>query len=280
MPNLIQEIKISLSKLGTAPRKRFGQNFMVNEETLRAIAASLAIQKGERVLEIGPGLGFLTREILEKGANVIAIEKDKKFVELLTKKFKSNTFKVIEADILKFNLSHLDPGSSKPLKLVGNIPYNITSPILEWLILNRDQIDQAVLTVQWEVAERLAAKPGSKNWGALSIFVQLYSDVALIQKVASHLFYPAPKVDSAVIRFKFLSQPRVAVPNEKFFFEIVRRAFQKRRKTLLNALQTEQLTKEKISLAFKDLHLDSQRRPETLSLEEWSELVSRLAKVI
>ena len=249
---------------------------------LSAIAEALSISSGEEVLEIGPGTGLLTRVLLQKGARVLAVEKDAVLAEFLKHRFGVETqnfasLQVITKDILRVDLQK-DLNLKAPIKIAGNIPYNITSPIVEWLILQRKHVSEAVLTVQWEVARRLAAGPGNKDWGSLSIFLQFYADVKFLRKIDKSHFRPMPKVDSGVIRICFLPEGRFPVGSELFFFGLVRRAFQKRRKTILNALEVkndENLSKEALLSAFSRLNIDSRRRPETLSISEWAAL-SRL----
>lgn len=248
---------------------------MISEGTLRFIADSLNIQKGETVLEIGPGLGFLTKELLERGANLLAVEQDRRFAQFLEKKFEGCSVRIINDDILKTDLAALVTRGQK-LKVAGNIPYNITSPILQWLIEQRQAVREAVMTVQYEVAVRLAAGPGTKDWGALSVFVQFYSDLSFLKKVGKESFYPSPDVESAVVRLVLLDEPRVRVRDEALFFQTVRKAFQKRRKTLLNALESEQFDKARLTPIFKALSIDPSRRPETLTLGEWASLADGL----
>lgn len=262
MPSALQEVKNALRTLGLRPRKRLAQHFMVNEKALSLIVSALEIKEGEMVLEIGPGLGFLTRRLLAGGAKVLAVEKDWLLAEYL-----SSDFQVIQKDILKLDLSK-DLNWVEPVKVAGNIPYNITSPILEWLIGQRRLVSAAVLTVQKEVAERLTAAPGTKAWGPLSVFVQFHSRVSLVGKIGKADFYPPPKVDSAVVKIAFEREPRFNV-NADAFFPLVRSAFQKRRKTLLNALASEALPKPLLLAAFGKAGIDPIRRPETLSIQEW-----------
>ena len=274
MTSLIQETKAALRELGISPRKKMGQNFMIHEESLQAIANALALKEGESVVEIGAGLGFLTRVLLQEKAQVVAIEKDAVLAGRLKNAFKGRPLEIVESDILKLNLKK-DLGLDGPIKLAGNIPYHITSPLLEWLVDQRRVIQEAVLTVQWEVALRLTASPNTKAWGALSIFVQVYSQTALVQKIDKSHFYPVPKVDSAIVRLKFSDKPLYPIGSEEKFFALVRRAFQKRRKTLLNSLRADDemgLSKQVLLDAFEKAHLDPRRRPETLSIPEWAAL--------
>ena len=266
------DAKTYLENLGLTAKKRFGQNFLTNEADLRFIADALELEPGERVLEIGPGLGALTGFLLEKGLVVEAVEKDRLLAETLRKHFEGSPLEVHCADILQFGRS--------PSAVAGNIPYNITSPILFWLVERRSTIRRAVLTVQKEVAERVAGTPGHEAWGAVSVSLQAYADVKMLRVVPRSHFYPVPKVDSAVIRLDFLPQPRYDAGTGEVFHEIVSRAFQKRRKTLLNALEDEAGGRGKGPLLelLTGCGIDPKRRPETLTLPEWVLLARRLGK--
>lgn len=276
MPSLKEEAQVLLRRLEAAARKKLGQNFMVDEKALLDIASSLDVHDGETVVEIGPGLGFLTRFLLKRGASVVAIEKDPAYARFLAGHFADRPFQVEEGDVLETDLARLVEGR---VKVFGNIPYNITSPILEWLIGHRRLVSDAVLTVQWEVAERLAAKPGGKDWGSLSVFLQYHAEVRTVRKIGRSSFSPAPNVDSAVIHVHFPEKPKIQAGDEAFFFAIVRRAFQKRRKTLLNALASEEdprLAKKSLEAALSRTGIDPARRPETLSVAEWAKLAAAL----
>ncbi len=264
-----------LRRLCTFPKKKLGQNFLQNKADLEVIAAALHIHAGEQVLEIGPGLGALTEVLLGLGASVIGVEKDRAMVFHLKQKYPSHPLSILESDILTIRIPE-DVPLNAPLKVVGNIPYNITSPIIFWLIDQHPHVSEAVLTVQKEVAERLCATPGGKIWGALSVMVQAQADVEIIRKIPRAHFYPAPNVDSAVIHLRMLDKPRFAPATRKAFSYWVSRAFQKRRKMLPNSIENEELgwTKEKIGLGLSKLGIDPKRRPETLSVVEWSRLAS------
>ncbi len=253
-----------LRSLGVRPLKRLGQNFMVDDTALRAIVDALDLSADEPTVEIGAGLGFLTRHLLSKTRNLLLVELDRAYARYLGATYANDTVKVLEQDILKVRLD-------KHQKVVGNIPYNITSPIIEWLIAQRPFIRTAVLTVQWEVAQRLIAKPGSKIWGPLSIFTQFYSNPELVRKISKDKFYPSPKFDSSVVRFVFLDETPLEGDLEKKFFVLVRKSFQKRRKTILNSL-TGDILKGDVRGIFDKSGIDSSRRPETLSIEEWVRL--------
>lgn len=279
MPDLLGETKETLRLLGVRPQKRRGQNFMIDTSSLAAIAEAACSSNPEAVaLEIGPGLGFLTRELLSKGLRVLAVENDRVFAKHLGERFQGSNFRILEKDILQVSPQE-DLGLRHPVTVAANIPYNITSPVLEWLIHHRALISRAVLTMQWEVAQRLKAQPGSKEWGSLSIFVQTYAEVRLVRKVSKNSFFPAPKVDSAVVELVFSQKPRFRIVDETLFFKIVRRSFQKRRKTALNALEGEDkdlFSKNRLAVAFERAGLDPRRRPETFTIPEWAGLTESM----
>ena len=251
---------------------------MSNERDLAFIASALSLKPEDTVLEIGPGTGTLTKRLLARACRVVAVEKDADMVSHLRQNFWEPNLEVIPGDILQFGIQDaLKPGA--PVKVVGNIPYNITSPIIEWLIASRKIVSEAVLTVQWEVARRLAAQPGGRDWGSLSVFLQFYADVRFLKKIDKSHFHPAPKVDSGVLRIIFLNKPRFPLTRETHFFGLVRRAFQKCRKTLLNALADKEdmePSKKGLLAAFSACRIDPKRRPETLTLREWADLSESL----
>ncbi len=253
---------------------------MTSARDLAFIAKALSIQPKEHVVEIGPGLGALTQALLTFGAQVTAVEKDAPLAASLRVRLKDCPLTVIQKDILHLRLID-ELAEKKPVKVAGNIPYNITSPIIEWLISQRAYVSQAVLTVQWEVARRLTAKPGNKDWGSLSFFLQFYAKVELLRKIDKSHFYPTPKVDSGVVRIRFGGQEGFSVSNEENLFRCVRRAFQKRRKTLLNAIWSQEPapSKQTLALLLTKLGIDPRRRPETLSIAEWIKLSESLGSL-
>jgi 16S rRNA (adenine1518-N6/adenine1519-N6)-dimethyltransferase len=284
MISLLDKTKDILRGLNISPKKRFGQNFMVDACALSAIADAVRPEEKKipieelTLIEIGPGLGFLTRALLEKGLPVVAIEKDRIMAGYLKSHFTDPNLRVIERDVLTADLSD-DLQITGAVSVAGNIPYNITSPILEWLIVRRQRIRRAVLTVQAEVAARIASGPGTKSWGTLSIFIQLYADVSIVRKIPRQFFYPAPKVDSALLKLDFLAKPRFDIKNEEAFFQLVRKSFQKRRKTILNSLVDEDrpaFSKKILSDCLSLSEIASSRRPETLSIKEWALLCDRI----
>jgi len=258
------------------PRKRFSQNFLVNLRAAKRIVDYLDLKQSDEVLEIGPGKGVLTQFLLEKAKKVYGVELDRNLCKYLKEKFKDKeNFEIINQDILKFELKKISQKEER-LKVIGNIPYQITSPIFEYLIQNREFIDFAILTVQKEVAKRICAKPGTPDWSPLSIGIQLFSNPEILFTLKPNSFYPPPKVDSAVTRVKFLSKPKVEV-HFPFFADLVKAVFSQRRKTLLNSLSKSlDLNKDELQTILKDAEIDSQRRGETLNLKE----LGKLAKII
>jgi 16S rRNA (adenine1518-N6/adenine1519-N6)-dimethyltransferase len=258
------------------PRKRFNQNFLVNLKAAKRIVDYLDLKQNDEVLEIGPGKGVLTHFLLEKAKRVYGVELDRNLCKYLEEKFKDNeNLEVINEDILKLDLNKISANRER-LKVIGNIPYQITTPIFEYLIQNREFIDFAILTVQKEVAKRICAKPGMPDWSPLSIGIQLFSNPEVLFILKPNSFFPPPKVESAVIRVRFLLRPKVDV-EFPFFAHLVKAVFSQRRKTLLNSLSKSlDLNKDELQTILKDAEIDSQRRGETLNLKE----LGKLAKII
>ena len=272
--SLAAETRETLAVLGVRPQKRRGQNFMVDAAALEAIAEAAAQGNPAAVVEIGPGLGFLTRELLKQNKKIFAVEKDRIFAPFLNERFHGQGLTVLEKDILRVDLKQ-DLGIREPVNVCGNIPYNITSPIVEWLIGQRNFVRRAVLTVQLEMAHRLEALPATKEWGALSVFVQAHAEVRLIRKIPRSSFFPSPKVDSAAVECIFLSDAVFPAQDRVLFFKLVRRAFQKRRKTILNALMSPTdsfFLKKRLTGALNTAGIDPNRRPETLTVADWARL--------
>jgi len=221
-------------------------------------------------VEIGPGRGAITRLLAEKGCRVIALEVDRDLCKRLSEEFGAcKNVRVIETDALEFDFSSLSESSSGSLKIVANLPYNVATPILFKLLESRHIIDCMVLMFQKEVASRIVASPGGKNYGALSIFPQLYSDISLSFKLPPGAFFPPPKVDSAVLFFKILAKPRFDVADEKLLSSLVKAAFSQRRKKLSNSLKSFFDNAENSDIIFSRVGIDPSRRAETISLEEF-----------
>jgi 16S rRNA (adenine1518-N6/adenine1519-N6)-dimethyltransferase len=253
------ELLSFLDQIDAAPKKGLSQNFLIDGNILRKIVHAAAIEKDDRVLEIGPGPGALTQELLKAQARVVAIEKDHKFARALHRLQIDGRLEVHEADFLTFPIAERLRGYA-PMKVVANLPYNITTPIIERLCEHSSLFSSAWVMVQKEVAERIVAKPGTKEMSSLTIFLRTYCESRIALKVSRHCFLPAPKVDSCVIQLNF-HKPAMNDPHS--FLSMVRRAFQQRRKMLRSTLQIRQEP-------FASL------RPEALSFEDWLALYELL----
>lgn len=252
--------------------KSLGQNFLIDDKVLQDIVEGAEINKDDFVIEIGPGVGTLTKVLLEKGKRVCSIELDSDLIPILEEEFKDYTnFQLIHKDALKVDFNEII-GEETSVKLAANLPYYVTTPIITKLITSDCHFKSLTIMIQKEVAERIDASPNCKEYGALSILVQYYCDTKIIRKVSPNSFMPRPKVDSIVIRLDKLDKPRVKVRDEKLFFRVVRESFNMRRKTLWNALKNIGLPKEQMLEAFKNSGIDEKRRGETLSVEEFAKL--------
>ena len=265
------------------PKKRFGQSFLVDRNVLNKILDAADIQEGDPVVEIGPGAGTLTLALAERGANVVAVEVDRYLIAILQEVLADHpNVSVINADILSLDMSSFlaEHFGEQNVKVVGNLPYYITSPIVSQLLLARSRIERIVLMVQKEVAERMKASPGTKDFGSMSVFVQFHAEVEIIAHVSKNVFQPPPEVSSAILRLTPRSEPPVEVPSEEVFFDVVHCAFGQRRKTLLNSLSdcpALGLSKDQVAQVLHDADIDASRRAETLSLAEFARIACRLA---
>ncbi|QGP92018.1 Ribosomal RNA small subunit methyltransferase A [Neomoorella glycerini] len=269
---------------GLVPRKSRGQNFLVDVNIVRKIAGAAGLGPDDTVVEIGPGLGALTQELAEQAGLVIAIEIDRDLISALkeTLKDKANV-RLVAGDALKVDFDELvarfkgNGGGRLPTyKLVANLPYYITTPILMHLLTGKFQITELVLMVQAEVGYRMLALPGSKDYGSLSVVVQYYTKPAIILKAPRTVFYPRPEVDSLVVKLTRRPEPAVQVGDEDFFFQVVRAAFNQRRKTLLNALGSLGLERPLLLKAMAVTGVEPRRRGETLTIEEFANLSKAL----
>ena len=272
------ELKALLKEHDIRPNKRLGQNFLVDKNMQHKMLGSCNLAKDDVVLEIGPGLGALTFDIAKDVKQVFAVEKDKRFsgsLEGLSAGY--DNVNIITGDILKFDIKKVY--NNKKIKVIGNLPYYITSPIISHLIENRKYIDSIFLTVQKEVGNRLASGPGSKDYSPISIFTQFYTEPHPLFIIARGVFYPQPEVDSSFLRLDVAKRPRFKVKDEKFFFKIVRTAFSKRRKTILNALTSGDvlgLKKQDVEKVLKTNCIDPMKRPELLALKDFASLSNHL----
>ncbi|HLO24537.1 MAG TPA: 16S rRNA (adenine(1518)-N(6)/adenine(1519)-N(6))-dimethyltransferase RsmA [Geobacteraceae bacterium] len=256
------------------PKKSLGQNFLTDRNVLSRIAQLVERGVDARILEVGPGKGALTRLLAEQGAQVLAIELDRQLVPLLKKEFAgSGTIEVVQADILRTDLQAvlLERWPGK-WEVAANLPYNISSQVLIRFMENRQLFSRLVLMLQKEVGERLVARPGTKEYGVLSVLLGLHFDIVREFTVKPGSFHPVPKVDSVVLTFNPLPAARVEVGDERFFRQVVKAAFGQRRKTLWNALKSLDLDAEdtELSQVLDECEIDSRRRGETLSLDEFA----------
>jgi 16S rRNA (adenine1518-N6/adenine1519-N6)-dimethyltransferase len=272
-PNsLLAQTKRRLRKFGLKPRKGLGQHFLVDEEVLGVILAAADITPGDIIVEVGPGLGILTEALAKKAGGVLAIELDDKLAALLKKTLASfNNVTIVNDDVLNIEPGELLKRQRSPdYKVVANLPYYITSPVLRHFLEAEAKPKVMVVMVQAEVARAIAARPGDMS--LLSVSVQFYGQPEIVSRVPAQSFYPAPEVDSAVLRISLYPRPAVAV-EEGGFFELVRAGFAAPRKQLANSLaQGLGLPKELILPLLEKAEIDGQRRAETLTLEEWARL--------
>jgi 16S rRNA (adenine1518-N6/adenine1519-N6)-dimethyltransferase len=256
--------------------RRLGQNFLISPGVVRAVVEAAAIERGDHVLEIGPGIGTLTQGLLEAGAHVTAVELDKKLPAVLAETLRGyEHLNVVQGDILKTDIPLLM--GDQPFKVAANLPYYITTPILLSLLEQKLPITHIVTMVQKEVAERMTASPGGKNYGALSVAVQYHTEPEIVLDVPPSCFFPAPEVDSAVIACTVRKASAVAVKDENLFFRVVKASFGQRRKTLSNALKTLGFSKVQMEDALRGANVDAARRGETLSLAEFAAIANNLA---
>jgi 16S rRNA (adenine1518-N6/adenine1519-N6)-dimethyltransferase len=278
--NLLSPVQVRrlLERCGLRPKKRLGQNFLIDRNVLQKILDAAELDRESAALEIGPGLGTVTREIAEVAAKVVAVEADRSLMPVLSETVGDfPNVEIVHADFLKLDLpsflaAHF--GETRCV-VVANLPYYITSPIITRLIEAKQAVERMVLMVQEEVAERLTAQPASESYGALSVFVQYHCLVRTVARVKRTVFYPSPEVDSALVRLDVRASPAVNVPNEGLFFRIVRASFGQRRKTLLRSLSgSPELgwTRQTADAVLARAGIDPVRRGETLSIEEFASL--------
>ena len=257
------------------PRKGLSQNFLTDPEALDAIVAAAELAEGDRVVEIGPGLGVLTRRLLAAGASVLAVEVDQRLAEYLRRElYGVKRFELIEADALELHPREMFPGA--PFKVVANIPYHITSPLLHAFLEGDRPPELMVLLVQLEVAERVAAPPGRMSY--LSVFAQNVADAEVVARVPAAAFEPAPAVDSAVLRLRRRGEPAIpAGDGREPFYRVVQAGFRQRRKQVHNGLSRElPVEREEVEAALAGCGVTPDRRPQTLTLDEWACLATAL----
>jgi 16S rRNA (adenine1518-N6/adenine1519-N6)-dimethyltransferase len=271
-----QNTKEIVKKYGFKFTKSLGQNFLIDDEVLKDIIDGANISKEDFIIEIGPGVGTLTRLLLDSAKKVCAIELDSDLIPILEEELKDyENFTLVNQDALKVDFNEII-GDETSIKVVANLPYYVTTPIITKILIEGYKFKSLTIMIQKEVAERMASEPNCKEYGALSLLVQYYCDANIIRKVSPACFIPQPKVDSIVIKLDKLDEPRVRVKDEKLFFSIIRSSFNMRRKTLWNALKVLKLDKESYEQVFLNSNIDPKRRGETLSIEEFSNLSNEI----
>ncbi len=276
-------VKHELIKHDISPKRRLGQNFLIDKSILNKIVEIADLEKEDVVVEIGAGWGNLSSSLAKKAKQVYAVEIDRGIFSILEEKLAGfKNIITINKDALKFDFQSISLGCGKKIKVVANLPYRISTPIIFNLLDCRECIDSMILMVQKEVGRRITARPGTKDYGVLAVLVQIYCDTSIEIAVPGTAFHPRPKVESAVVKFKMLDRPRISVQDEKYFKKVVKAAFSKRRKTLSNALKGSSfldLLPNDISSALSFLGIDGKRRGETLSLDEFGRLSNGLQQI-
>ena len=259
--------------------KKLGQNFLIKRGIVDEIVHAAELTPGEPVLEVGPGIGTLTQGLAQSGADVTAIELDRRLLEVLDTTLASyDNVRIVHGDVLKLDVATIM--NHKPFKVVANLPYYITTPIIMSLLESKLPIDRLVVMVQKEVALRMVAKPGTKDYGALSVAVQYYTEPDIVLDVPPKSFLPAPAVTSSVIRCVLRDKPPVDVIDEKLFFRVVKAGFAQRRKTFSNTMKTTGLSRDRIEELLAKTNIDGQRRGETFTLQEFADIANAWASLI
>ena len=263
-----------VKKHGFKFTKSLGQNFLIDDNIVDKIVAGAGIGPEDKIIEVGPGIGTLTREMASRAQNLMAVEIDKNLIPILEDTLGDyDNVKIVNEDIIKADIRGLidENLSGGPVKLVANLPYYITTPIIIRFLEENINVTDIVVMVQKEVAERMNAQPGGKDFGALSVAVQYYCDTEIVAKVPRHLFVPQPNVDSIVIALRIRPERKYKVDDEDLYFKVVKAAFGQRRKTLLNSISSMgNLAKDQVKEALEEAGIDPKRRGETLSLDEFA----------
>ena len=278
--NLFQETKFLMNKYNITANKNYGQNFLVDENVVSGIVQNAEVSKNDLVIEIGPGLGSLTSYLLENAGKVICIELDTHMLKILNDRFSLYTnFELINDDVLKVDLKELISKNSEfeNVKVVANLPYYITTPIIMKLLEDKLNLTSITVMVQKEVAERLTEAPGSKNTGSITYSINYYTNPKTVIDVPKESFIPSPKVDSSVIKLDILSEPKIKVLDEELFFKVIKCAFMQKRKTLINSLSNSGIgSKENLEKILTELELDLRVRAEQLTLEQFGMISDKL----
>ena len=284
MDNILEETRFIMKKYNIKANKNLGQNFLINEEVVKNIVGCSNIEKEDLVIEIGPGLGTLTKYLLEKAGKVICIELDTKMLQILEDRFSLyNNFELINNDVLKVDLKNIiekekSEGKIKNVKIVANLPYYITTPIIMKLLEEELELESITVMIQKEVADRLIAIPGEKNTGAITYSVYYYASSEAIMEVPNSSFIPEPEVTSKVIKLNIRKEPIVTPKDKEKMFKIIKCAFMQKRKTLLNSLTNNKIFESKnqgIELLNK-IQINENCRPEELTLEQFEKISDNL----
>mgnify|MGYP000634563708 FL=1 len=284
--SVYEETQAILNTYKIQANKSLGQNFLIDDCVIEKIIESSNIEKEDLIIEIGPGLGVLTERLLKKSNNVVVIELDKKMIEILQNRFCLNrNLEIINDDVLKVDLEKLiknkkEQTNINKVKIVANLPYYISTPIIMKLLENRLEISEIIVMVQKEVAQRLGTETGKREAGAITYAVEYYAQATPIIDVPKESFIPSPKVESQVIKLEVRQNPKIEVEDEKLLFNIIQKSFMQRRKTLSNALINNKIldSKEKVEKMFKTLEIPSNVRGENLTLEEFGKIANYVYK--
>lgn len=286
MQNSLEDTKFILKKYNISANKKLGQNFLVDDDIIQSIIDAAELKETDLVIEIGPGLGTLTSKLLEKAGKVIAIELDEKMLKVLNDRFSLyNNFVLINNDVLKVDLNKIieeNLGQLKSVKIVANLPYYITTPIIMKLLESKLKVESITVMVQKEVADRITATPGDKLSGAITYSVDYYAKAEEMVFVDKSCFIPSPEVDSAVIKLEIRKEPKVNVINEEMFFKVIKASFMQRRKTLTNGLINSGIIKdkEKLNCILKKANIEPNIRGEKLTIEQFANLSNLIYETI
>lgn len=283
--SLAYKTKKIVEKYGFSFKKNFGQNFLVDERVLGKIVSSAEISKDDMVIEVGPGIGTLTQALAKEAYKVVAVEIDTTLVPILGELLSDfDNIEIINEDILKVDVNAIaEKYPDKKIKMVANLPYYITTPIIMNVLENHIPVESITVMIQKEVAYRMKAQPSTKDYGSLSLAVQYYCEPYLVANVPQNCFMPRPNVDSAVIKLTVMDKPKVQVNNEKFMFEFIKAAFSQRRKTLVNCIFSSgllTLSKDEIGKMLNGLGYDERVRGESLTLEDYGKITDEAEKYI
>ena len=283
--SLAYKTKKIVEKYGFSFKKNFGQNFLVDERVLGKIVSSAEISKDDVVIEVGPGIGTLTQALAKEAYKVVAVEIDTTLVPILGELLSDfDNIEIINEDILKVDVNAIaEKYPDKKIKMVANLPYYITTPIIMNVLENHIHVESITVMIQKEVAYRMKAQPSTKDYGSLSLAVQYYCEPYLVANVPQNCFMPRPNVDSAVIKLTVMDKPKVQVNNEKFMFEFIKAAFSQRRKTLVNCIFSSgllTLSKDEIGKMLNGLGYDERVRGESLTLEDYGKITDEAEKYI